>query len=308
MNAKNQELTGWVFNIQRYSLHDGPGIRTTVFLKGCPLHCLWCSNPESQRLKPHIFFDNDRCIRCDACITTCPADAILVNADGIRRIQAESCNLCGLCVEVCYSGALEQIGREMTISDVLTDIKADQPFYDHSNGGMTLSGGEPMLQSQFSQKLLQGSKAMGIHTAMETCGFVKWDLWESLLPHLDLVLYDLKEMDSERHKHWTGVSNDLVLDNLRRLAKSGVLVIVRRPVIPGYNDSIDSIHQLARFVSDLGAIEEIDLLPYHRFGKGKYESLGQEYVLGNQPSLEHADVNHLREILLSYGFRVKIGG
>jgi pyruvate formate lyase activating enzyme len=143
---------------------------------------------------------------------------------------------------------------------------------------------------------------------METCGHVSWSVWESLLPHLDLILYDLKETDPERHKRWTGVSNDLVLDNLRRLAKSGVPVIVRRPVIPGYNDGEDSVHHLGHFMRDLGTVEEIDLLPYHRLGQGKYERLGQEYALGDQPSLEHADVTDLREILLSYGFRVKIGG
>lgn len=300
--------TGRVFNIQRYSLHDGPGIRTTVFIKGCPLRCLWCCNPESQRLEPQILFTHDRCIGCGACITTCPEGAIRIDEDGARRIQAEKCTLCGLCIEDCYAGALELIGREMTVGEVLAEVEADRPFYDQSGGGMTLSGGEPTVQSQFSLRLLQGSKALDIHTAIETCGYVGWAVWESLLPHLDLILYDLKEIDPERHKCWTGVSNDLVLDNLRRLANSGVSVIVRRPVIPGYNDGMDSIHHLGRFVHDLETVEEIDLLPYHRLGQGKHERLGKEYALGDQPSLERADVEHLREILLSYGFRVKIGG
>jgi pyruvate formate lyase activating enzyme len=308
VKATNRETTGWVFNIQHYSIHDGPGIRTTVFLKGCPLRCLWCSNPESQRLKPQILFDNDRCIRCDACITTCPNDAILVNEDGTRQIQAENCNLCGLCIEGCYAGALEQIGKEMTVGDVLAEIKTDQPFYDQSGGGITLSGGEPALQSRFSLGLLQGSKALGIHTAIETTGYVKWDVWESLRPYLDLVLYDLKELDSELHTRWTGLPNELVLDNLKRLANSGVAVIVRRPVIPDYNDSVESIHQLGRFVRDLGIIEEIDLLPYHRFGKGKYERLGLEYAMGDTPSMKAEEVTELYNILHSYGLNVKIGG
>lgn len=308
MNATNREPTGWVFNIQHYSIHDGPGIRTTVFLKGCPLHCLWCSNPESQSLKSQILFDKERCIRCDACITTCPNDAVLVNVDGSRQVKAENCNLCGLCIEDCYAGALEQIGREMKISDVLAEVKANQPFYDQSDGGMTLSGGEPMLQSQFSLELLRGSKALGIHTAIETCGYVKWDVLESFLPYLDLVLYDLKEMNSEHHKHWIGVPNDLVLDNLKRLVSSGVAVIVRRPVIPGYNDSEDSIHQLGRFVRDLGTVERIDLLPYHHFGKGKYERLGIEYILVDQPSMKDEELTGLYNILCSYGLKVRIGG
>ena len=173
---------------------------------------------------------------------------------------------------------------------------------------MTLSGGEPTSQSAFSRSLLQGCKELGIHTAMETCGHARWAVWESYLPHLDLVLYDLKQTDPERHQRWTGASNELVLENLRRLAGSGVPVIVRRPVIPGYNDGAEAIHRLGRFVRDLETVEEIDLLPYHGLGQSKYERLGQDYVLGNQPSLEHSDLEELREILLSYGFRVKIGG
>lgn len=308
MSTKYQGATGWIFNIQRYSIHDGPGIRTTVFLKGCPLRCLWCCNPESQLLKPQILFINDRCIHCDACIKNCPEDAIHLYEDGIRRVRAERCSLCGLCIENCYAGALEQIGQEMMISDVLAEIEADRPFYDQSGGGMTLSGGEPTVQSEFSLRLLQGSKASGIHTAIETCGHVDWTVWDSLLPYLDLILYDLKETDPQRHKRWTGLSNHLVLDNLKKLANSDVSVIVRRPVIPGYNDDVESIHDLGRFVRDLETLDEINLLPYHRLGQSKYERLEQEYVLGDQPSLECTDINDLREILLSYGFRVKIGG
>lgn len=297
-----------VFNIQRYSLHDGPGIRTTIFIKGCPLHCLWCCNPESQHLESQILFAKDRCISCGVCISTCPEGAIHLAEDGNRWVQAERCSLCGLCIEVCCAGALEQIGREMTIGEVLAEVETDRPFYDQSGGGITLSGGEPTVQSQFSLMLLQGIKALGIHTTIETCGHVGWSVWESLLPHLDLILYDLKETDPERHKRWTCVSNEQVLENLRRLAKSDVPVIVRRPVIPGYNDSVDSIHHLGHFVRELENIEEIDLLPYHRFAQAKHERLGREYVLGGQSSLKHTDVKYLREILLSYGFRVKIGG
>jgi pyruvate formate lyase activating enzyme len=308
MSNNEQEPSGWVFNIQRYSLHDGPGIRTTVFIKGCPLRCLWCCNPESQRLEPQILFADDRCIRCGACIATCPEGAILKEADGARRVQMETCTLCGLCVEACYSGALEQIGRSMTVSEVLAEVVADRPFYDQSGGGMTLSGGEPTVQDGFSLQLLQGAKALGIRTAIESCGHVSWAVWESMLPYLDLILYDVKETDPGRHKRWTGVSNELVLENLCRLAGSGKEVIVRRPVIPGYNDGEEMIHDLARLARELGTIEEIDLLPYHRLGQGKYERLDEAYALGDQPSLERKDVEALREILLSYGFRVKVGG
>jgi pyruvate formate lyase activating enzyme len=308
VNATSQEITGWVFNIQHYSIHDGPGIRTTVFLKGCPLCCLWCSNPESQQLKPQILFENANCIRCDTCIQTCPKDAILVNEAGIRQILAEKCNLCGACIEKCYAGGLELIGKEMTVTEVLAEIKADQVFYDKSGGGVTLSGGDPTLQHQFSLALLKSCKALGIHTTMEASGHTTWKILESFLPYLDLVLYDVKEIDADLHKRWTGVSNDLILDNVKRLAAGDVAVIVRRPVIPGYNDSVDSIHQLGRFVRDLRTVREIDLLPYHRFGKGKYERLGLEYAMGDIPSMKVEDVTELCNILLSYSLEVKIGG
>jgi pyruvate formate lyase activating enzyme len=308
VTAITQELTGWVFNIQHYSVHDGPGIRTTVFLKGCPLRCLWCSNPESQQLKPQILFENTNCIRCDTCMEICPEDAIAVNEDGIRQIIAERCTLCGVCIDECYAEGLELIGKERTVAEVMAEIKADQTFYDKSSGGMTLSGGDPTMQHPFSLEILKRCKALGIHTALETSGHTSWKIWESFLPYLDLVLYDVKEIDSDLHKQWTGVSNDLILENLKRLTKRDVSVIVRRPVIPGYNDSADSIHALGRFVSELCSIKEINLLPYHNFGKGKYERLGMEYAMGDSPSLKGADRPELADILRSYDLNVKIGG
>ena len=200
------------------------------------------------------------------------------------------------------------VGKEMTVAEVLAEVEADQPFYDKSGGGMTLSGGDPIMQHKFSLALLKGAKTLGIHTTMETSGHTTWKVWESLLPFLDLVLYDVKETAPELHKQWTGVSNDLILENLKRLVKSDVSVIVRRPVIPGYNDSAASIYALGRFVQDLGNVEEIHLLPYHNFGQGKYEHLGMEYAMGDTPSMSHTDVRDVQEILQSYGFQVQIGG
>ena len=306
--TKTDELTGWIFNIQHYSVHDGPGIRTTVFLKGCPLRCVWCSNPESQQLKPLILPDATNCIQCDECLKVCPEDAILVSGDGIRQVDAEKCTLCGVCIEECYAGGLELIGKETTVETVMAEIAADQTFYDKSGGGVTLSGGDPTLQHSLSLEILKRCKALGIHTALETSGHTSWKIWESFLPYLDLVLYDLKEIDPDLHKQWTGISNELILDNLKRLAQSDVFVIVRRPVIPGYNDSADSIHALGRFVRELGSVKEINLLPYHNFGKGKYERLGMEYVMGDTSSLKNDDVSEQAEILRSYGLQVKIGG
>jgi len=299
---------GWVFNIQRYSVHDGPGIRTTVFLKGCPLRCLWCSNPESQRPEPQIVFWPDRCIGCDACRAACPRSTIAIDEAGYRRVLAERCDGCGQCVETCYAEAVEQVGRSMTVEEVLAAVEADHPFYDQSGGGMTLSGGEPLAQPEFSLRLLRGAQQRGIHTVLETCGHAPWDVWQSLLPHVDLILYDVKDIDPDRHRHNTGVSNELILDNLERLSSAGVSLIVRRPVIPGYNDDVESIHALARFAGGLGTVHEIDLLPYHRFGRDKYKRLGRNYAMGDATSLQEEDVIGLRDILASYGFRVKIGG
>jgi pyruvate formate lyase activating enzyme len=304
----NGSSTGWVFNIQRFSIHDGPGIRTTVFLKGCPLRCLWCSNPESLRMEPHVMYWRERCIRCGACLAVCPRSAIVVDEAGCRQVLPELCDLCGRCLEECYTGALEQIGRLMTVDEVLSIVEKDRLFYDESEGGVTLSGGEPTAQPRFSQRLLQSCQERGIHTAIETCGHAVWNVWQTILPHLDLILYDLKEINPTRHKRYTAVSNELILDNLRRLARTDKTIIVRRPIIPGYNDDQESIHALACFVHELGTVHEIHLLPYHRFGRDKYERLGMKYPMGDVPSLREEEVTGLRDTLVSHGFRVKIGG
>jgi pyruvate formate lyase activating enzyme len=299
---------GWIFDVKKFSIHDGPGIRTTVFLKGCPLRCLWCSNPESQQVEPQIVFWHERCIHCDVCLAVCPQSAIVADEAGHKQVLSERCDLCGRCLEECYAEALEQIGRLMTVEEVLSLVEEDSPFYEESKGGVTLSGGEPMAQPRFSQRLLQGCQERDIHTAIETCGHAPWEVWQALLPHLDLILYDLKETDPARHKRYTGVSNELILDNLKRLSRTGRPIIVRRPVIPGYNDDEESVHALARFVRELGTVHEIDLLPYHRFGRGKYERLGMEYPMGSALTVKEEEVTGLRDILVSHGFRVKVGG
>lgn len=305
---KEEEESGWVFNIQRYAVHDGPGIRTTVFLKGCPLYCLWCDNPESHQIEPQIVFWEDRCIHCGACLSACLRSAIHEDNHGDKQVDLPRCDFCGACIGQCYADALEQVGELKSVSEVLAIVEEDQPFYDESGGGMTLSGGEPLAQPEFTRSLLQGARACGIHTAIETCGYAPWPVWESLLPFLDLILYDLKETDAMPHEDYTGVSNELILENLRRLSASGIPVIVRRPVIPGYNDNAQSIHALGRFVQGLGKIDEIDLLPYHRLGQKKYQRLGQEYVLGDTPTMKEEEVIEFRDILHSYGLEVKIGG
>ena len=304
-------VSGVVFNIQRFSVHDGPGIRTTVFLKGCPLRCPWCNNPESQEALSQVVFWPERCIGCEACVAACPRGAIEVDAGAghpRRRILADRCDQCGRCLDACFPGALEQVGRLMTAGEVVAAVAEDRLFYDGSGGGITLSGGEPTGQPRFARAVLRGCREAGIHTAIESCGRTPWRVWTTLLPHLDLVLLDLKEIDPARHRELTGVSNRLILANARRLAAHGVSLIVRRPLIPGHNDSLDSLHALGRFVRELDTVQEVDLLPYHRMGSAKYERLGRDYTLGARPSLSPEDAEPARRLLLSYGLQVKIGG
>lgn len=316
--ASRVSPNGIVLNIQRFSVHDGPGIRTTVFLKGCPLVCAWCNNPESQESQPQIVFWAERCIECNACVAACQRDAVEVGAasDGgmpapgppSRRVLVERCDLCGGCLDACYSGALERVGRSMTADEVVGAAVEDRLFFDESGGGVTLSGGEPTAQPGFSHAVLEGCRRAGIHTAIESAGMAPWRVWASLLPHLELVLLDLKEIDDARHRTITGVSNRLILENARRLASLGIPLIVRRPHIPGYNDSPESLHALGRFVRELGTVREVDLLPFNRFGSAKYGRLDREYPLGDRPSLTTVEAEPARALLASYGLHVKIGG
>jgi pyruvate formate lyase activating enzyme len=251
---------------------------------------------------------SERCIHCEACLEICLQSAIAVDEAGHQVLLPERCNLCGRCLEECYTGALEQIGRLMTVAEVLAVVAEDQSFYEESGGGVTLSGGEPTTQAGFCHSLLRGCYEKGFHTAIETCGHTPGEVWQTILPYLDLILFDLKEVDPARHKQYTGVSNRLILDNFKRLAQSGQQMIVRRPVIPGYNDDLESIYALAKFLQPFETIQEVNLLPYHRLGQGKYEQLGLEYTMGDQPSLTEEDLHGLRAILLAYGLRVKLGG
>jgi pyruvate formate lyase activating enzyme len=259
-------------------------------------------------MQGQMVYRYERCIYCDACLDVCPQSAIAADGAGRKVVLPERCNLCGRCLDECYSGALEQIGRVMTVDEVISVVAEDHAFYEESGGGMTLSGGEPTVQAEFCRSLLKTCYERGIHTAIETCGYARWEVWKLLLPYLDLILYDLKQVDPVKHKQQTGVSNQLILDNFRQLAHSGKQIIVRRPVIPGYNDTPEDIHVLAQFVKEFDATQEVNLLPYHRFGQDKYELLGQEYLMTDSPSLTEEDVHDLRDILLSYGLRVKLGG
>ena len=306
------ETEGVVFNIQRYSIHDGPGIRTLVFLKGWPLRCLWCDNPESQQRDPEVVYDEDSCIRCETCINKCPLGALsnVQTSDGnwIIGIDRAICTNCGKCAESCVAEGLRMIGRYMSLSEVIREVERDRPFYKRSGGGVTLSGGEPSVQSEFATAILRECQARGIHTAIETCGYREWDALSGMLRYVNLVLYDLKHMDSKKHKLFTGVPNDLILQNAMRIARAEIPMIIRFPIIPGYTDEEGNIIATARFVAELGVVSEMHLVPYHRLGDFKYEKLGREYKLAGLQPPNESDMKRYVEIVESYGLKAQVGG
>lgn len=274
-------MTGSIFDIQRFCVHDGPGIRTTVFLKGCPMGCVWCHNPEGVRPGPHLSFSPEKCIGCGACFRLCPRGAH-TDDKGRHVIDREKCAVCGSCTAECYAGALEIIGREATLDEVIAEVAADWPFYETSGGGMTLSGGEPLYQLDFAVVLLARARKQGIHCCVETCGHVPYEAFERVMPEVDLFLYDVKEMDDARHRAATGVSNELILSNLRRLHDAGARVRVRVPLVGGYNDTDDNLDAFIELVASLPRIEGVEVLPYHGLGLSKAQRM--DIAVGVEPA------------------------
>jgi pyruvate formate lyase activating enzyme len=303
-------VKGSIFKIERFAIHDGPGIRTVVFMKGCLLRCPWCSSPESQNTFPEMGYDAEKCAQCGACVAACPVDAITVSSNDGIVTEIQRCDHCGQCVAICSAGARKLFGEVISVDDVLHEVAKDSVFYHNSGGGVTLSGGEPTMQPEFATGILKGSLELGFHTAMETCGYVEWEILDRILPYLDLIYVDIKHMSSNKHKDLTGKENDLILENIKRIDKAcpNLSLIVRIPLIPGVNDAADNIRNTAQFVGRLRRVERIELLPYHRYGLSMYAVLFRDYSLRKVavPSEEHLE--DLENIIRSCHVPVQIGG
>lgn len=296
------------FDIQKFSIHDGPGIRTIVFFKGCPLRCEWCANPESQNFEPELLVYPDKCVGCGRCIEVCGSGCFTADGSGKMSFDRDKCTKCGKCVEVCYAESRCMAGELMSIEEIKEEVDKDIPFYRNSGGGVTFSGGEPMCHPDIVAELAGYYKEeKGVSTAIETCGFVPWENYEETVKHLDLALFDLKCMNDEKHIKYTGGSNRQILENISRISEI-VETTARIPIIPSVNDSAEDIEDFGRFIKELGTISTVHILPYHNYGMNKYNALGKHYSLKEleAPSDEHME--NIKKQLEQYGFEVNIGG
>lgn len=298
--------TGTIFNIQKFSIHDGPGIRTTVFFKGCPLSCLWCHNPESQYTQKEILYDSKKCALCRTCKAVCPSMAIRLENDQMVT-DMDQCVFCGKCVTYCICEARDIAGKEYTVDEVLKVVLQDRIFYKQSGGGVTVSGGEPLMHIDFVEELLRRLKEEGIHTAVDTCGAVGFDILERAARYTDLFLYDMKVMDDQKHKEYTGVSNMLIIENLIKLSRIHDNINIRMPIIEGVNAYNSHIEKILGVIQNL-SIEKINLLPYHDFAKHKYFKLGREYHENRMSKPSDEKMNIYKAMFEKVGCKVKIGG
>lgn len=298
---------GQIFNIQKYSIHDGPGIRTTVFLKGCPLSCIWCHNPESQSPEQQLLLYDKRCIGCGKCLEACQHGAIYLK-DGKMLFDRDKCISCGDCAGVCFPKAREMAGELVDTDHVMKQIEKDRIFYEESGGGVTFSGGEPLMQPDFLLELLKCCKAADIHTAVDTCGYASPEVLTATSNYTDLYLYDLKLMDDEKHIKYTGVSNELILGNLQLLSKLGKRIFIRLPFMPGINDDEANIKATAEIIRTTAGVEQVNLLPYHNIAADKYNRLGKPHSLMEIKVPAQEDIELIAGKYMSYGIKVKIGG
>lgn len=287
---------GLIFSIKPFEIHDGDGIRATVFFKGCPLECLWCHNPEGISPKKEIGLFPQKCIGCFDCSAIC--DCHLLTDNG-RIFLRDKCKGCMKCAEICVSGAVVEYGKDYSADEILQEILKDRELYEKTGGGITLSGGEPMLQPEFAFELLKKAKDTNLNTALDTCGYAKWQSYEKILPLVDMVLYDLKAFDSKVHKSLTGRDNTLILENLKRISELGTKIAVRIPLIPTLNDG--EIDDIGKFLSQLDNISEVKILPYHNYSANKYQSINKPYLLENILPPSDAEIEFALKTLRAYG-------
>ena len=305
---KAPSAQGLVSEIQRYSVHDGPGIRTMIFLKGCSFTCPWCCNPESKNPLPLVGYHAGKCIGCQVCSSVCPNGAIFFNSQGMMVINRDKCDACGICVDACPSGALRLYGKIMTVDEVLQVVNRDSLFYKNSGGGVTISGGEPFYQVDFLLELLTAFKKESLNTAIETTGYAPWSLVNKVLGYLDYLLYDLKIFDREKHLQVLGVDNEIIKQNLIRSSQKGIPIFIRIPIIPGYTDDPENIDSIARFIAGIDLIRSVHLLPYHRIGLSKYRQISESYFMEQTELPKKENLKQLADILKNYNLTVVIGG
>ncbi|MDY0231584.1 MAG: glycyl-radical enzyme activating protein [Candidatus Saccharicenans sp.] len=301
-------MNGLIFDLKHYAVHDGPGIRLNVFFKGCPLHCLWCHNPEGISFQPELMLMPNRCAHCGDCVRSCHYEALSQNSEGVVSVDRTRCTLCRDCLEACQREAIAMAGQEMSVDEVVNEAEKDRIFFEQSGGGVTLTGGEPLAQPAFAASLMGELKKRSIQVALDTSGYADPEVFRQLAKKADLILFDLKIMDNKKHRKYTGVANDMILDNLKSLDKLGIPVWVRLPLIPGVNDDVENLEAMANFLSGLKLIKMINVLPYHKGGVEKFYRLGRdnEFAVYTPPSEDKVEA--VIEFFKNKGFRVKKGG
>lgn len=300
------KIKGTIFNIQRFSLHDGPGIRTTVFLKGCPLSCIWCQNPEGISREPQLIRQRQKCIGCYSCFEACPQGAVKKGLKG-PEVDLNHCRSCFHCTEICPAEAVEKAGKTVTAEELLAEMLKDRLVHEESGGGVTFSGGEPFMQPAFLLEALQHLRQAGVHTAIETCGYTAWPNLEQAAALTDLFLYDLKLIDDAKHRQYTAVSGKTILLNLKKLISLNVDIQIRMPIIRGINDDTESLEKAAAYLMKAG-IDYIELIPYQNFGEAKYEKIGREYQLKGMSKYSDADLQGVKTILCRNGIKTNSEG
>ncbi len=300
------DVSGTIFNIQKFSVHDGPGIRTTVFMKGCPLSCRWCSNAESINPNPEPAIIMERCTGCGDCVDACPANAVTVD-NGKVSFDRSICTACGQCIPSCPGDAITIYGKTVTVDQVLKEVLKDRSFYSGSGGGVTVSGGEPLRQPEFVIELFRKCKEEPISTCLDTCGYASGEILRDILRYTDNVLFDLKHMDGSKHREFTGVDNKRIRENAEIVCKSEADVLFRIPLIGGVNSGEDNIRQTAEFIESLGSENRVELLPYHRLGIGKYRMLGRHYSGRDFETPDEETIEKLKAIFIRHGIQCDVG-